>query len=241
MPNETADALTNGRDPVLAAHPFDIYLACDHVFEEDAWLSWDQETLLLELRADVSDAAVDKLLAVQAVAANSGAVLGSALAFEKVVNAFSNNICVMDVLQPPEVEEMCYAVTQIEKIFHAVHGAQDCVFTSEVPGYVASVARFRDWTVLPKNLAFAQEALDKLTGLQKDSRLRKEHADILSVITEFAENTGKADAESFLADESIKMLETDTEATLLVRRLIGALLYDPTIPYTHNTDATGSD
>lgn len=241
MPNETADALTNGRDPVLAAHPFDIYLACDHVFEEDAWLSWDQETLLLELRADVSDAAVDKLLAVQAVAANSGAVLGSALAFEKVVNAFSNNICVMDVLQPPEVEEMCYAVTQIEKIFHAVHGAQDYVFTSEVPGYVASVARFRDWTVLPKNLAFAQEALDKLTGLQKDSKLRKEHADILSVITEFAENTGKADAESFLADESIKMLETDTEATLLVRRLIGALLYDPTIPYMHNTDATGSD
>lgn len=241
MPNETANALTDGRDPVLAAHPFDIYLACDHVFEEDAWLSWDQETLLLELRADVSEAAIDKLLAVQAVAANSNAVLESALAFEKVVNAFSNNICVMDVLQPPEVEEMCYAVAQIEKIFHAVHGEQDCVFINEVPGYVASVARFRDWTVLPKNLSFAQEALDELTGLRKDSKLRREHADILSVITEFAGNTDKADAESFLSDESIKVLEKDSEATLIVRRLVGALLYDPTLPYTRNADATGSD
>ena len=37
MPSETT-ALMRERDPLLAAHPFDIYLACDHVFESDAWL-----------------------------------------------------------------------------------------------------------------------------------------------------------------------------------------------------------
>ena len=177
----------------------------------------------------------------QAVAANSGAVFESAAAFEKTVNAFANNICVMDVIQPPEVEEMCYAVDQIMKIFHAVHGDMACGFTGEVPGYVASVARFRDWTILPKNLAFAQDMLDELTGLRKDSRLRKEHGHILDIISDFAKNTNKADAESFLADDSIRMLETDTEATLLVRRMIGALLYDPTLPYARTDNATGTD
>lgn len=75
MPSETI-ALMRERDPAGRAS-FDIYLACDHVFESDAWLSWEPETLLLELRSDVSDAAVDKLLAVRAVAANSGAVFES--------------------------------------------------------------------------------------------------------------------------------------------------------------------
>ena len=241
MSSDTTKALTHERDPLLAAHPFDIYLACDHVFKDDAWLSWEPETLLLELRADVSDAAVDKLLAVQAVSANSTAVFTSALAFEKTVNAFANNICVMDVLQPPEVEEVCYAVEHIRKIFHAVYGEKECEFTGEVPGYVASVARFRDWSILPKNLSFAQDSLDALTGLRKDSKLRKEHEKILDVISEFANNTEKADAESFLADESIKLLETDSAATFVVRRIIGALLYDPTLPYLQPHDASGSN
>ena len=48
MPSETM-ALMRERDPLLAAHPFDIYLACDHVFESDAWLSWEPETLLLHV------------------------------------------------------------------------------------------------------------------------------------------------------------------------------------------------
>lgn len=152
-------------DAILAAHPVEILEACDGVFAGQKWLAYDPETILLSLKDDISDASVDKLLAVQAVASNPMAVLCNADAFEKTVNAFNNNICVMDVAQPPEVEEMSYAASQIDKIIKAVHGAKsDIRYSGDVPNYVAATARFRGWTILPKNLSFAQEMLDVLCG-----------------------------------------------------------------------------
>lgn len=225
-------------DALLAAHPIEIYQACDSLFTDQEWLSWEPETILLELKHEVSDASIDKLLAVQAVAANADAVLKSAAAFEKVVNAFSNNICVMDVVQPPEVEEMSYSVSQIEKIIHEVHGSGCTVtYSGEVPPYVASVAQFRGWAFLPKNLSFAQERLEYLSGMQADTKIRKENQNILDVISSVVQDTTRGDARTILEDESITALEKDDTASLLVKRLLGALLYDPTLPYRTTKDA----
>lgn len=217
---------------ILAAHPIDIYTACDTVFDGNNWLEWDPETVLMELGDDIGDAEVDKLLAVQAVAANGSAVCKSAAAFEKTVNAFNNNICVMDVVQPPEVEEMSYAVSQIEKIIKAVHGdSTEVEYTDEVPGYVAATAKFRDWFMLPKNLSFAQDSLNGLTGQQEGSRLYKEHKDILDTVSNFVGSTSRKDARDILDSPEITELEEDDTASLLVKRFVGALLYDPTILY----------
>ena len=211
---------------LLATHPIEIYQACDQVFKDQPWLSWEPETILLQLKDEVSDLEMDKLLAVQAVAANGNAVTKSAAAFEKTVNAFCNNICVMDVIQPPEVEEMSYAVSQIEKIIRAVHGNVKIEYIDEVPGYVASVAKFRGWFALPRNLRFGQEILDSLTQAHN-------HKELVDQVTDFIKNTSRKDAREILEDPEIAKLETDDMASLLVKQIIGALLFDPTIEYAN--------
>lgn len=219
-------------DAILAAHPVEIWQACEQAFAGQKWLAWDPETILLSLGNDISDQAVDKLLAVQAVASNGNAVLSNADAFEKAVNAFCNNICVMDVSQPPEVEEMSYAVSQIEKLLHAVHGPRAKIaFDGEVPGYVAATAKFRGWQYLPKNLSFAQGLLDYLTGAEKESRLYHDYKGIIDATAAFISSTTRKDAREILKDAAIQELERDEPAQFIVRRMIGALLYDPTLPY----------
>lgn len=228
-------------DALLAAHPVEILEACDGVFSGQKWLAYDPETILLSLQNDISDAAVDKLLAVQAVASNPMAVLSNSDAFEKTVNAFNNNICVMDVTQPPEVEEMSYAASQIEKIIKAVHGENASIqYSGDVPNYVAAVTKFRGWTILPKNLSFAQEMLDILTGAVKDSKLYEEHKDILEAVTAFVNATSRKDARDILKDAAITELEKDETAQMIVRKFVGALLYDPTLPYAQENTANNN-
>lgn len=222
-------------DAILAAHPVEIWQACEQAFAGQKWLAWDPETILLSLGSEISDQAVDKLLAVQSVASNAKAALANADAFEKVVNAFCNNICVMDVSQPPEVEEMSYAASQIQKLVQAVHGSSArAVFDGDVPNYVAATAKFRGWQFLPKNLSFAQNILDCLTGAVKDSRLYREYQTIIEAIHNFVHSTSRKDARDILKDAAIQELERDEPAQFIVRRMIGALLYDPTLPYVRS-------
>ncbi len=217
-------------DAILAAHPAEIYAALEQVFAGESWLSYEPETLLLALKREVSDQALDKLLAVQAVCANPKAVAENSDAFEKAVNAFCNNICVMDVIQPPEVEELSYAVSQVFKLYELAHkGGAALKFSGEVPGYVAAVAHFRGWQLLPRNLAFAQEMLDHLTGMQEGSKLYQEHLQIRESLTELVNNTSRKDARELLESDEVKELENNDLAAIQVKRQLGALLYDPTI------------
>lgn len=214
-------------DAILRAHPIEIWQALEEVFKDEPWLSYEPETLLLELKDDVSDEAVDKLLAVQAFCANPNAACNSAAAFEKIVQAFCNNLCIMDVVQPPEVEEMSYAVSQMEKLLNASQHKK-ISFGGEVPGYVAAAAKFRDWIVLPHNLSFAQDMLDSLTGLSKDTKLFMEHKAILDAVADFVAKATRKDAREILKQAEIDRDETET---MIVRKFVGALLYDPTLPY----------
>lgn len=217
-------------DAILRAHPLEIYKACDELFGESPWLSWEPETLLMELKSEVSDRAVDKLLAVQAVCGNTKVALTNSDAYENVINAFCNNVCVMDVIQPPEVEEMSYGHSQITLLAKEVHGA-DCRIepSGEVPGYVAATAKFRGWILLPENLSFAQEMLDSLTCLTKNSPLYRENREIVDTVRAFIKRTSRADARAILNDPQISALAKNDTASLALKRVIGALLYDPTI------------
>lgn len=216
-----------------ATHPELLYRAMDKLFDGEDWLAWEPETVLLSLGEDIADEDKDKLLAVHAVASNSSMVLNNAQAFEKVVMAFCNNICIMDEYQEPYLEEIMYAVGQIRKIIRLAHpdDGKDAVFHGEVPGYVAAIARYRGWFMLPSRLSFAQKELDRLTGLQEGSKLRKEHAGIFEAVQKACRNLHTSDAEKLLESGEIKELEGEDTSKLITKQIIGALLYDPTLPY----------
>ncbi len=222
------------KDLLLATHPSDLYDALDSVFtSEEPWLTYEPETLIMALKGEVSDIAVDKVLAVQALAANSQSVLTHAVAFEKVVYAFNNNVCVMDEWQIPYVEEICYAVKEIEKIIYKVHGKDTKIeYSGEVPAYVASVGKHRGWVILPKSLKFAQERLNFLTGINKNSEKYKSHEQYIKTVIRLAENMDAKSAESLLHNPKIEeAINAGTEASEPLRQYIGAMVYDPTIPY----------
>lgn len=222
------DSTAKTRDVLLGSHPYEIYLALDEMFGDEEWLRWEPETLLLHLRAEVSDLAEDKLLAVQSVASNGNLACTMALAFEKAVLAFTNNVCVMDVAQPPFVEEICYAVPQIKAIIKAVHGKDTkVVFTGEVPGYVASVAKFRGWMALPHRLSFASKALARLNGLSETSTKYYEYERMVDTVRSLYYKMDKPSAEKLLEADVFDSLGEAEKGQL--RNLVGGLLFDPTI------------
>lgn len=222
------------KDLLLATHPSDLYDALDRVFtSEEAWLTYEPETLIMALKGEVSEIAVDKLLAVQAVSANSQSVLTHAVAFEKVVYAFSNNVCIMDEWQIPYIEEVCYAVQEIEKIIYKVHGKDTKIeYSGEVPGYVASVGKERGWVILPKPLKFAQERLNFLTGLNKNSEKYKNHEQYIKTVIRLADGMDAKSAKELLKNPKIEsVINAGTEASEPLRQYLGAMVYDPTVAY----------
>jgi len=148
---------------ILGSHPVDIYTAVDTEPLFGEWVTWDAETLLMQLPLVKDAVAMDKVLAVKSCAANINVPVAKALAFEKICTAFCNNHCVMDAYQPLFMEEVFYGVKQINLISQAVHGKLP-KFKGEVPGYIATVAKVRAVPVLPKPLAFAQDRAAFMTG-----------------------------------------------------------------------------
>lgn len=216
-------------DSILGAHPFDVYRALDTMFGEERWLSWEPEVLLHELADEVSEQARDKVLAVQAVAANGALACGKAAAFENVVHAFCNNALVVDSLQPPTIEEVMYTIPQLEKIIKQVHSDAEVSFYGEIPRYVAAVAKYRGWVVLPTRLGFAQDALDELTGCSPESDKYQEFKGTLQLIKGLVASV--AETAITTSDEVFSLIEEDTPKALVIRLVLGAYLYDPTIPY----------
>lgn len=220
---------TKTTNSLLASHPVDIYRACDKLFGDQPWLDWEPETLVMNLRKDVSELETDKLLAVQSLASNPTPCLNMALAFEKTVMAFCNNVCVMDTWQPPYVEELCYAVPQILGVLRLSHGSQKYRFDGEVPGYVASVAKHRGWIALPRRLNFANKMLLEINGLTEKSEKYKENAELVDAVRNVCKQLDKPTAEAILSSEQYKALD-DVEQ-IQFAKVAGAILFDPTVLY----------
>lgn len=221
---------TTDTNLLLGSHPVEIYLACDRLFYDEPWLQWEPETLLMQLRHEVDALAEDKVLAVQAVASNCNPVLNMAMAFEKVVMAFCNNVCVMDTWQPPYVEEICYAVPQIVRIIKLVHGKDTPVkFDGEVPSYVAGVAKYRGWISLPRRIGFAEGLLMNLNGLTGKSPKYLESRELVDTVREVCHKMGRPMADDILKNEAYTNLSEAERVQFL--KIAGALLFDPTVLY----------
>jgi hypothetical protein len=207
---------------IYKAHPVDLLTLFNKEMGATDWLDWEVETVLAQFNTVLSQAAQDKVLAIQSVLNNIGLTASDAIAFEKVVHAFCNNPCIMDALQAPSIEEIFYTVKQIKKLVNA--GIE---YVGEIPGYVAAVAAHHDWVLLPLPLSFAQEALYSLLYLTPGTERWKESE---AFINEGKKILEYLDTHYFTDYDS---LENETMAALFIRRILGAYLYDPTTEITY--------
>ena len=208
--------MLNNDSDVLSKDPIDILSELSLKFEHEPWLSWDAETLLMQLPGVTDSIAMDKVLAVKACAFNSKVNCTLALAFEKTCKAFCNNVCIMDEFQPLFMEEVFYGIKQIQLIVNEIHGVMP-EFGGEIPGYVAAVAKVRAFTVLPKPLSFAEEATQELIGYAPNPSEM-----------ELVEGLDKLSLEELRNPATLDNLHTeDNQQDALVARLIGCYLYDP--------------
>jgi len=243
MAEQQSRTLTYTEDNVLNAHPYDIYSDLNIKYGFENWAEWEPEVLLSTIfgsSLDSVDAPVqDKISAVHSLVINAPLVLSEAFAFEKVINAFNNNHCIVDAIQPLYVEELMYGIRQIQKILCHIGDLKDSdiTFESEVPGYVAAIGRYRDWVVLPKPLSFAQNVLNYLNGISEKSERLKENKDMLECAMSMVEDmdlTVGRDADANVDAEEFTKLEKYSDKEFLpglIKRIVGSYVFDPTMSF----------
>lgn len=214
-------------DSILSMHPVDIYTAINSEYAHEDWLDWETDTLVQTVGVELKTEALDKLMAVQALGACSKLAVSDAVAFENVINAFCNNGCVMDCLQPPSIEEVFYGVRQMLKIITAVHSITEAEvpFTGEVPGYVGALAKYHDWVVLPTPLAFAKDTLTALTHMEPGTTKWAENSSLIRAGEAAIAHLGLDDSPDF---GNLDDLLGESFSAMFIGRLVGAYLYDPT-------------
>lgn len=204
--------------------PSAIYSELSSNFGEADWVGWDPHTVLAHIE-DATDVGQDKILATQAFAFNTKLASTEAVAFENISHAFCNNHCVFDAHQPLELPEAAYAVKQMRELAKLVHGPKfELEFAGEIPSYIAAIAKFRGFYLLPQSLAFAQGLLNHLTGLAPGSPKYQESEKLLTA----AESVLGALGASPKLEDVIAHLEREDALTDFTRAVVGCVVFDPT-------------
>lgn len=145
------------------------------------WVNWEPETIWQILDVDRYEQSVynkNKLQALQMVLSNS-LFWKDWLAFEKCVLAFNNVPPRFDVIESVSPAQMAYAIRiarQVRKIETTKQSGRLPAFDVEVKKYIAIRSYLDGLIYLPEPLDFAQNELDKLTGLGR-------HADTVKAAT----------------------------------------------------------
>lgn len=214
----------------LEMNPVDIFKLLDSEFGGEPWIGWEPDTIEIQLPDDLGDLGIDKILAVHATAHNLRNVSEIALGFENVVTAFSNQQMLADAMQPPNIEEIFYAVRQIKKIAALTQendSFQQFKFRGQVPGYVAATARYHNWIILPAPLNFAQATLDFLNGLKYRRSMDQKLEKACAALEKLADDI---DAMGDIGKGAAKMLDVIDQDEYEYRNaamLIGCYLYKP--------------
>lgn len=202
---------------IYSTSPIDLYTAMDKVLTPlGAWISWEPDTLLKHItsKTKLNSNSINKLLAVQAVAANLDLVCKDHTAFEAVGTCFCNEHYILGRSQPIGIEECMYTVKQIKGIAVLVHNTQEdlVMFYGEIPGYVASVAKLNSHRVLPIPLSFGQDILDYLYPNYGVDLVKEK---------DMAQKIDDADLKD--------LTSLDKTDNIFIHWLVGCYLYDPTI------------
>lgn len=151
--------------PLGQARPFEIVSILSKAFGKE-WIAWEPETLWTEIKGDLgitpSDALKNKIQATRTVLV-SDLFWKDHLVFEKVIVAFNNHVPLFDQYQHPSVAMLANGVEEAQKI-------RDLEFSDDVLRYIAVVAQYDGFIVLPEPLDVAQESLDEISSAGRQFR-----------------------------------------------------------------------
>lgn len=140
------------------AHPLALLIAIFAWFEKDA-LEWEPETLWFELAAlgikqEIPEITKNKIMAVRGVHRIND-FFSDWRSFELVGSALNNHIPNFHKSQPLTMNEITNAISILDKI------RKDDDYSIEVKAYISVIARNEGFIVLPKEIAFLNETMDK--------------------------------------------------------------------------------
>jgi hypothetical protein len=121
----------------------------------------DNETIILN-NPDLSDEELEKVFAIKALIHNRNAVLQNVMAWEKFCFAVNDIIPDPEAVDIPNVLMVAYAVKKAEEVLHTKLLFEEPADHSTIV-YIANIAFYDGWVLLPTILSFAQHQLDKLT------------------------------------------------------------------------------
>lgn len=140
------------------AHPLALLIAMFAWFEKDA-LEWEPETLWFELEAlgvkqEIPEITKNKIMAIRGVHRIND-FFSDWRSFELVGTTLNNNIPNFHKSQPLTLNEITNAMNILDKI------RKDDDYDITVKAYVSVIARNEGFIVLPKDIAFLNETMDK--------------------------------------------------------------------------------
>jgi hypothetical protein len=124
-------------------------------------LDYDNETIILN-NPDLLDEELEKVFAIKALINNPNAVLQNIMAFEKFCFAVNGIIPNPEAVDIPNILMVAYAVKKAEEVLHTKLLFEEPADHTTIV-YIANIAFYDGWVLLPPILNFAQHQLDKLT------------------------------------------------------------------------------
>jgi len=124
-------------------------------------LNYDNETIILN-NPHLKDEELEELFAIKALAVNPNAVLQNIMAFEKFCFAVNGIIPNEEAVDIPNLLMVGYAVKKAEEVLNKKLLFEEPADHTTIV-YIANIAHYDGWVLLPPVLSFAQHQLDKLT------------------------------------------------------------------------------
>jgi hypothetical protein len=123
------------------------------------WLNWEPESIKLEIatrfNARISEENLDKIMGL-ALALTTNQFYVSLEAFIYICNALAGDGASFDTFDPADVEEMCWAVTEVLLNDETQSLPLDQVFSQEIRYYIGATAGYEGYKELPKPLTFGE-------------------------------------------------------------------------------------
>jgi hypothetical protein len=210
---------------VKTSHPYDLFIKINSELPKENWLEWEPEVFLGQFDSIKLQIVKDKLLAIWGVCGNMDIASKFCFQFSNVVSSFCN-YGVYNSVTSNHIEDIFYTYMQLNKLAMLIHSTEFIV-SGEVPGYVASCAKYYDWVVLPTPLNFAQDILNHLNTGKEEVPGLIETVNLIDSV-DFSNREVAIQALNGIEETFFKSDKISLAAKKVIVQVVGCYLYSPT-------------